>query len=296
MYDILIIPKYALLFGPRWLLLLVVLFLFLLFRHLSKRQLQLSVLLILLSLNYLDFQIPKLNSFFSSSYKDKISILSANVGGGGGSQDIDSNLFTKSTDIVLLQEARRINMTTSFVKYKYKECISGLCIFSKYPFKQVKKINRKLFGGWGSFAIFYQIHTEYGEISLANVHFETPRTVLMGFIYRSLDFELAKNIESKRQLEAELVSLWSKSKAHTLIVGDFNMPADENIYQNNFSELNNAVDVKSFSFSATKHTSWHGVRIDHILYSDDFKLLKVEIIDSIPGDHRPVYATFSMSH
>ena len=91
------------------------------------------------------------------------------------------------------------------------------------------------------------------------------------------------------------MSLWSQNKNHTLIVGDFNMPQDENIYQRYFGDLSNAVDNKGFGFNATKFTSWHGVRIDHILYSDDFRLKAVEVINSIKGDHRPVFATFNVS-
>jgi endonuclease/exonuclease/phosphatase family metal-dependent hydrolase len=297
-YELLIIPKYALLFGPRWWLLVCVMCLYFFWRDLSKRQLQFSVLLVLLSLNYLDFQWPTMVSYFSasasSSTVQELSVLTANIGGGGSDRELDYISFTKHPDIILLQEARKIQLSTLFNDYHFKECLSGLCIFSQYPFERVNTLNRKLFEGWGIFAIFYQVNTPFGVISLANVHFETPRSVLMGLIHRYWDFELASTIESNRQFEAELVSLGSTNKRHTLIVGDFNMPQDENIYQRNFSHLNNAVDNKAFGFNATKLTSWHGVRIDHILYSDDFKLKFVEVVDSIKGDHRPVLATFNV--
>jgi len=296
-YDLLIIPKYALLFGPRWWLLVCIMCLYFFWRYLSKRLLQLSLLLILLSLNYLDFQLPHITSYFSASAStvQELSVLSANIGGGGSDRELDYIGFTKKPDIVLLQEARRINTAILFTDYRFKQCLSGLCIFSQYPFERVNTLNRKLFEGWGIFAIFYQVNTPFGVISLANVHFETPRSVLMGLIYRYWDVELASTIESNRQFEAELVSLWSQNKRHTLIAGDFNMPQNENIYQRNFSHLSNAVDNKGFGFNATKFTSWHGVRIDHVLYSDDFTLKAVEVVDSIKGDHRPVLAIFNVS-
>ena len=300
--DALTIPKYALLFGPRWWLLVCVIGLFVFWRYLSKRQLQLSSLLVLLSLNYLDFQLPSVGSYFSTSTStstsitSEISILSANIGGGGSKKELDYIGFSWEPDIILLQEARRVELAKLFNDYNFKECISGLCIFSKYPFKQVKVLNRKLFQGWGIFAVFYEIETQFGLVSLANVHFETPRSVLMGLIHRTFDFSLASTIESNRQFEADLVSLWSKNKNHTLIAGDFNMPEDENTYQRSFSHLNNAIGTKGIGFNATKHTVWHGVRIDHILYSDDFTLKTVEVIDAMNGDHRPVFATFSVGN
>jgi vancomycin resistance protein VanJ len=295
--EILTIPKYALLFGPRWWLLIAVIGLFFFWRYLTKAQLQFSSLLILLSLNFLDFQLPSPSSYFSTSTStstsDEISVLSANIGGGGSKRELDYIGFSRKPDIILLQEARSITLSTLFIDYDFKECISGLCIFSKYPFKQVKVLSRRLFQGWGTFAVFYQIDTQFGRVSLANVHFETPRSVLMGLIYRFFDFTLANTIESNRQFEAELVSLWSKNKPYTLIVGDFNMPEDENTYQRNFTHLNNAIGIKGIGFNATKHTVWHGVRIDHILYSDDFKLKAVDVVEVINGDHQPVLATFS---
>ena len=118
----------------------------------------------------------------------------------------------------------------------------------------------------------------------------------MGLIHRTFDFQLANSIESNRNFQAELVSLWLENKNHTLIVGDFNMPVDENIYQDNFSKLNNAIDAKGFAFNDTKHTFWHGIRIDHVLYSDDFQLLDVEVVNSLSGDHRPVLTRLKIQH
>tara|TARA_R110001583_G_scaffold22536_1_gene84487 strand:+ start:9030 stop:9956 length:927 start_codon:yes stop_codon:yes gene_type:complete len=294
-FEILIIPKYALLFGPRWWLLIIVVGLFVFWRYLSKLQLQLSPLLILLSINFLDFQLPSITSYFSNpTASQKISVLSANVGGGGDKKILENIGFSERVDIILLQEARRVPLEKVFSLYNFKECVSGLCIFSKYPFKKVQVLNRNLFGGWGDFAVFYEVKTPFGVISLANVHFETPRSVLMGLIYRFFDFKLAQSIESNRQFESDLVSLWSKNKTHTLIVGDFNMPQNDNIYQRSFTHLNNAIATKGFGFNATKHTSWYGVRIDHVLYSDDFTLNAVEVIESIGGDHRPIIATFNV--
>lgn len=294
--DSLVIAKYALLFGPRWWLLIAVVGILFFWRHLSTRQLLLSPILILLSLNFLDFQLPSMTSYLSSSSKNEISVLTANIGSGGSVDDVDFIGARRDLDIILLQEARRIALTELFTDYKFKECVAGLCILSKHPFERIKVLNRKLFQGWGVFAIFYQINTPFGEVSLANIHFETPRSVLMGLMYRVFDVGLAKTIESNRQFQADLVGLWSKNKPQTLVVGDFNMPEDENIYQRNFSHLHNALGTKGFGFNATKKTAWHSVRIDHVLYSDDFKLKSVGVIEAINGDHQPVVATFSVGN
>lgn len=288
-HELLIIPKYGLLFGPRWWLLLLVIGLVFSWRQLSKKQLTSSILLLILSLNYLDFQLPSVREYFSnSSKKADITILSANIGGGGSQNALNFIASNLQPNLILLQEARNLDLSAYFTEYLYKECDSGLCIISKFPFKKVKTLDRKLFGGWGNFAVFYEVQSDVGLVSLVNVHFETPRSVLMGLIYRSFDITLAKTIESNRTLQAERVSAWSKNKKNVLIVGDFNMPTDENIYQDQLSTLNNAINIKGVGFNATKYTSWHGIRIDHVLYSDDFQVVDVDVINAVTGDHRPV--------
>ncbi|AAZ28433.1 endonuclease/exonuclease/phosphatase family protein [Colwellia psychrerythraea] len=290
--NLFIIPKYLLLFGPRWWLLVIVLLMLLFWRFLSKRQFVIFPLLVALAFNYLDFQLPNLATLFANN-NDKasqIKVITFNI--GGGSKD-ELQLLVKymKPDILLLQEALKVNLEVLFDQRYYSECISGLCILSKFPFQQTNRLNRKMFGGWGTFATFYNVITPYGELSLANIHLETPRSVLMGAIYRHPDQQLAESTESNRELEVNLLNLWATNRPYTIIAGDFNMPADENLYQQNFSLLNNVIEVKGFAFNRTKYTSWHGARIDHILYSDDISLSSVEVVERVKGDHRPVMAT-----
>lgn len=297
-FDALVIPKYFLLFGPRWWLLVLVMMIPLGWKYLSKRQLTILPFMLVLSLNYLDFQLPRMWSSLWQNENDstKLTVLTANVGEGGLNAELKIHIEHAAPDILLLQEASKVNISTLFDIDYFTECLSGLCIASKYPFEQENTLDRKLIGGWGKFAIFYRIKTPYGDVSLANVHFETPRSVLMGAIYGYPDFDYAKEVDGNRQFEASIIGLWANSKLRTLIAGDFNMPADENIYRQNFSGLNNAVDVRGVGVNYTKFTSWHGVRIDHILYSDDFELLAVKVINTLSGDHKPIMATFSMAN
>lgn len=296
-HELFIIPKYVLLFGPRWWLLSCIILLLFFWKRLSKKQLLSSVLLFFISLNFLGFQLPSISTYFSTANNEQeLTIVSANVGGGGSSSGINFIAENLQPDFILLQEARNINFTTMFTDYQFKECISGLCFFSKHPFEQTKVLSRKAFGGWGDFAIFYRVETESGSISLANVHFETPRSVLMGAIHRSFDVKLATETDNNRQLQAILLSLWAKNRDHTLIIGDFNMPTDENIYQTHFSALNNALDVKGLGFNATKHTFWHGITIDHVLYSNDFQLVDVEVVSPFSGDHRPIISRLKIKN
>ena len=294
--NVLIIPKYVLLFGPRWLLLMLVLPIILGWRILSTKQKKLYPLLILFSLNYLDFQLPNLWHYFTADNVtgDELKVVSFNIGGGGSEEELKLLVKYIKPDILLLQEASGINLTEFFSDDYVSECISGLCILSKYPFHRTRTLDRKLFGGWGQFAAFYRIITPNGQLSLANIHLETPRSVLMGVVYRHFDQVLAEKIEDNRQFEVDLINLWANKQQNVVVVGDFNMPSDENLFRQSFSNLHNAVDIKGFGYNDTKYTSWFGVRIDHILYSSDMHLVDIEVVELLKGDHQPLMAVLRM--
>jgi endonuclease/exonuclease/phosphatase (EEP) superfamily protein YafD len=295
--SVLVIPKYILLFGPRWVLLLLVFPIVFCWRILSTKQKALYPILLLCSFNYLDFQLPKLWHFIEPENiaADELKVVSYNVGGGGSQKELKLLVKYIKPDILLLQEARRSNLTKLFSGEYYTECISGLCILSKYPYIRTRTFDRKLFGGWGQFAAFYSVATPHGELSLANIHLETPRSVLMGAIYRDFDLTLAEQIEGNRQFEIDMISLWINKPKNMIIAGDFNMPSDENLFRQSFNNLHNAVDVKGFGYNDTKFTSWFGVRIDHILYSPDMYLADVEVVKLLKGDHQPLMAILRMS-
>ncbi|XQW85364.1 endonuclease/exonuclease/phosphatase family protein [Thalassotalea piscium] len=297
-YQGLIIPKYVLLFGPRWWLLLVSLFIFVFWSYLGKKQRLFLPVLFIGVFNYLDFQLPSVTHYVQPSpdVSHPIKIIQANIGGGASMYEIKLMVQDEQPDILLLQEAKNIKFT-QWVSAEYRtSCKGGLCIVSKLEFEEVGELNRKLINGWGNFAMLYKIKVGGREFSLANVHLETPRSVIMGFLHRYWDQSLANKTDSDRQYEALLISSWQQAQKNSIVVGDFNMLEDENIYQKYFSSMNNALGQASFGLNYTKRTSWHGVRIDHLLFSDNFTLKESKVLDAITGDHRPVVSTLSLKH
>jgi endonuclease/exonuclease/phosphatase (EEP) superfamily protein YafD len=291
-----IIPKYLLLFGPRWWLLFLVFLIAIFGLFLAKWQKLSWFFLLLIALNYLDFQIPQLAEKTNHvAQQQKIKVITYNIG-GVSKQELLRLVKYLRPDILLLQEAASVNLMLFATEYPFSECISGLCIISKYAFKQTAQLPRKIVGGWGSFAVFYRLAVFETKINLANVHLETPRPVLMGVLHREFNVRKAQQVESGRKLEADLISLWSKQHNNVIIAGDFNMPADENIYRRAFSHLTNAVDTHGVGFYSTKYTSWYSTRIDHILYSDPFAITQVDVVKMKQGDHRPLMAIISLEN
>jgi endonuclease/exonuclease/phosphatase family metal-dependent hydrolase len=125
---------------------------------------------------------------------------------------------------------------------------------------------------------------------------ETPRTVIMSFIHGVWAQSSATKLDSDRQYEALLISSWQQAQENSIIVGDFNMPEDENIYQKHFSSMGNALARIGVGLNYTKNTSWHGVRIDHLLFSDNFTLKKSSVLNSLTGDHQPIISILSFKN
>ena len=247
--------------------------------------------------NYLDFQLPAFSHYFQPKTNDNysIKIIQANIGGGGSLHEIQLLVKNEQPDILLLQEARHSNISKWFSLEYRTSCKSGLCIVSKLDFEEVGALHRDLIEGWGNFALLYKIKTTKGDFSLANIHMETPRAVLMSVINRQWDQSSAIKTDENRAFQALMISAWVKAQQEVIIAGDFNMLEDENIYNEFFSSWGNAIGNAGFGLNYTKKTAWHGVRIDHLLYSDGFVLKSAMLSDFLMGDHQPVISIIGFS-
>lgn len=289
-YSSLILVKYLLLFAPRWWLILLITSLFIGWKFLSTKKRYVLFLLLLISLRYLDANLNISNPFIDT-VKGDVNVITVNLGEGARIYEIEQLLKFYNPDIILFQEAQNIGMSKLFDDSWQYECVSALCISSKYPFKRENALDRTLLEGWGMFSVFYHIKIDSRTIYLSNIHLDTPRRAFKYLLNNNLNYGWVEDIENNRIIEAALVSSWSKNKKNAIIAGDFNMPVDENVYQEYFSSFTNTLNESGVGFNYTKHTPIHGLRIDHILVSDDFNVVDSKVLESVGGDHLPIMTT-----
>jgi len=296
--NLLLMPELLVIFAPRWWLITLILILSLCWKCLSLYQRYTLPFLFYISFVYLDFQlpnIPDLRQGKSTTFK----IVTANMGEGSQLVKLKQVIKYYRPDILVLQEIRNESIKELNINYAYSDCEGRLCILSAYPFKRTVSLNRSMFNGYGQFAMSYQIEIDGHQFNLSNVHFETPRHVLLDIIKsRQLSFG-GKGKAENRQLESAIFVDTIKYKANLVIAGDFNMTDDDPIYQNNFAWLTNALNESGFGFNHTRYINWQSIpfssfRIDHILYSKNITAKSVEVLDSLGGDHRPVMATLEI--
>ncbi len=80
----------------------------------------------------------------------------------------------------------------------------------------------------------------------------------------------------------------------TVIAGDFNMPVESATYRRDWALFQNAFSEAGNGFGGTKMTSWHRVRIDHILYGSPFHCRHCFVGPDLGSDHRPVIADLTL--
>ncbi len=80
----------------------------------------------------------------------------------------------------------------------------------------------------------------------------------------------------------------------TVIAGDFNIPVESAYYRDYWSGFQNALSSVGTGLRHTKHTRFHGVRIDHVLADGNWEIGSAVVGPGLGGDHRPVIVNLSL--
>jgi endonuclease/exonuclease/phosphatase (EEP) superfamily protein YafD len=97
-------------------------------------------------------------------------------------------------------------------------------------------------------------------------------------------------VNERRRWESRAVSGWIAGKRADLVAGDFNMPQESRIYWHDWSNYQNAFGVAGLGYGYSKYTRWHGVRIDHVLADEHWRVESCKVEPDVGSDHRPVLA------
>jgi len=151
-------------------------------------------------------------------------------------------------------------------------------------------------------AIRFKVELPDTEVQLFNIHFETPRPGLEAMLNRrtGLDFSRAGELEEvlrRRASESERASGWiAKFGTPAIVLGDFNTPVDSTIFRRYWSSYTDAFSQRGFGFGFTKISEkdgWsYGARIDHVLFTPDWRCIRCWVGDDIGSDHLPLLADF----
>ncbi len=228
----------------------------------------------------------------ATSAPDEITIYTANVlAGGGRPADVAASILANDPDIVVMQEimpafSEVIANDSRLDDYPHRseaarEGRGGTVIWSRWP---ISDVTSPRVGGT-RFLVNAKIDGPDGAFLMSGVHTTAP----------AQDWNVANWHEQFQALER----IDTDGLPH-IIAGDFNATTDHQPMRRLLANgWTTAHEEKGCGFDATWPVD-HGLpfavyRLDHVLVTDDFEVLRVEFADPAGSDHKPVVAAVRLA-
>lgn len=289
---------------PLLILLNVVFFIYWLIR--LKKQLLLSLVVLLLGWNYVT-SIYEFSSSKTIENTDTFSIMSYNVRqfnifywmpSKTVKEDILEFIDKENPDILCLQEYRRGNPIELDGYYNFnakftKIAKGGQTIFSKFPIVNTGSLE---FPNTFNNAIFADVLKGKDTIRIYNVHFQSSGIKTdVANLKKEPSSQLFNRVGATFKLQQEQVELFlkHKSKCHykVIVAGDFNNTAYSYIYKEvKGDDLVDAFEEAGNGLGRTFDFKYFPLRIDFILADKAFVVEDYKSFDVKLSDHFPIKA------
>ncbi len=304
------------LFSPRWVLGLPWLLLFPITLVVRFRLAILYVVhLAILVFPIFDFQLPVAQSNTRADAAGRLRLITCNLGEGPIRVERLAGLVRKfQADILVLQECSSTVSQPLFEQLGWSfHQEANLVIASPHPMSSFQLLSRRGADAYyAPVAVSVEITLRPGlpavesdepsaahrplVARVASVHLPTfrPAFEMAEDFDISGEAEFAVLAERYRSYAADTLSAVKESELPTVVAGDFNVPVDSPFYREYWSSFQNALSLHGFGLCYTKYTRFHGVRIDHVLADQSWKILSAEVGPGLGGDHRPVMVELQM--
>jgi endonuclease/exonuclease/phosphatase family metal-dependent hydrolase len=185
-------------------------------------------------------------------------------------------------------------------RYPYREFradpnLSGTCLLSRYPLRDVELFQLAEEGVWNQRAIF---EAPSGPVTVFNVHVPVPRPEWCERPVGPLRLPFRFNVERRRIAVRRLMELADAVEGPCLVLGDFNMTERSRDYRLVRARLGDAYRAVGSgfghtfpvvgSFPASLPAPWPVLRLDYIWHSADFRPLTAHLGRPGGSDHHPV--------
>jgi vancomycin resistance protein VanJ len=289
---------------PLLILFNVIFFIYWLLR--AKKQLLVSLFVLLLGWNYITSMYK-----FSSSKNDEdsntISVMSYNVRlfnvfswlpGKTVKEDIIEFVYKENPDILCLQEyprgsAVKLDGYYNFNATHTRAARGGLVIFSKFPIVHSGSLE---FPKTSNNAIFVDIIKNRDTIRVYNLHLQSSGIKTdVDNLNKESSGQLFKQVGTTFKAQQEQVEMLlehkSKCDFKTLVIGDFNNTAYSYIYKEiKGDDLEDTFEEGGNGFGKTYDFKFFPLRIDFILSDKAFTVKGFKTYDIKLSDHLPIKA------
>ena len=292
-------PATTLLFGPRWVLLVPLLGLVpLAFRRDRALTVPLAVIGVLLLGPVVGLRTGWRDLLRSEDPAGDLRVASFNVAGGESiTRGPGALMLEWDTDLAAFQECRgEFQQAVSFLSEFHTDVRDNLCFVSRHEILEVRQMEREGFrrASGAGLVMTYLLDIGGEEVYLTNLHLETPRAGLTLIREGDLEVGIGRLGEKSdlRRIELRAARGWvDRFVGPSLVVGDFNTPAESTIYRAAWSDWQNSFSLLGHGLGGTRLNGWIRARIDHILADDDWIVVGAELGRDVGSDHRPILAT-----
>ena len=258
-------PATVLLYGPRWVLLLPLLPLFVVSAVRDRWLLvPLAAATWVVLVPVMGLQLGVGRWFSGSDPPREITVVTYNVAGGDALGVNPASLVSRwRADVLAMQECRngRLVEMDAEVLGLHVSVDGPLCLLSRHPILETKTMEREVFRHIGGSAVVTAYRLDFGgrEAWLTNLHLETPRAGLE--LIRA--GRLLAGADSIRQLsflrDVELrraAAFAAELEGPRIVVGDFNTPVESRSYRTEWGGWTNAFSAAGRGFGGTRMNGW----------------------------------------
>ena len=294
---------------PLLILLNVIFFIYWLLR--VKKQMILSLVVLLLGWSYIN----SMYKFSSSNKNDddgNFSVMSFNVRlfnrfewlpSKTVKEDIVAFIYKENPDIICLQEYRRGNHIELEGFYNFNARVvdptikGGQVIFSKFPIINKGSLE---FPNTYNNGIFVDIVKQKDTIRVYTLHLQSSRiNPDVEKLKKETSEHLFEQVSTTFKAQQEQVELFLKHKSNckykTIVTGDFNNTAYSYIYKEiKGDDLIDTFEEAGNGFGRTYDFKFFPMRIDFILADEDITVNGYKTYDVKLSDHYPIKATLKL--
>ena len=274
-----------------------------------KKQLLLSLVVLILGWNYVK-ALYKFSSSYTNVDDNNFTVMSFNVRlfnqynwipNKTVREDIIEFLESESPDIICLQEYTRglpikLKGYHEFNARYMKNIRPGMAMFSKFPIVNGGSLD---FPDSNNNSLFIDVVKGKDTLRVYNVHLQSsginPDVEALKNEPSSGLFSRIKSVFQKQQEQAELlIRHRSKTDYKTIITGDFNNTTHSYIYKEIKGDFADTFEEAGNGFGRTFDFKFFPFRIDFILVDDTFEVNGFENYNVKLSDHYPIKATLKL--
>jgi endonuclease/exonuclease/phosphatase (EEP) superfamily protein YafD len=230
--------------------------------------------------------------WFAAPRAPAMRVLTCNLDGDAADVAAFSRLVAESgPDIVALQECADRQLIRWPAGWHFGRQTGGTVLASRFDIHEVDHFDFVSLDMGGEVFV-NELTTPEGTFSFVNVHLPTLRDGLSAVGESALEGVDRLQEVGRKQWEATELTRRAVDRAvgPLLAVGDFNMPTNSPVYRQYWAPYTNAFSVAGLGFGYSKYTSWHAVRIDHVLAGPGWRFRRCWVGPDVGSDHRPVFA------